>query len=227
MSAKPPRYLPAGDAALVVEFGEQIDPAINRRVHVLAYVLAQDPAPGLGEAVPTYRSLLVHYDPLRLGYDDVVRLVKDGLQRMGQVSLPPPRVVEIPTVYGGEFGPDIAFVAECNGLSVEEVIGIHSGADYPVYMIGFTPGFPYLGGVAEAIAAPRLKTPRTRVPAGSVGIAGQQTGIYPIESPGGWQIIGRTPLTLFDPHREPPALVAAGDVVRFVPISEEEFGDGA
>jgi len=218
-----PRYLPAGDAALVVEFGDRIDEAINRRVHLLAHVLAQDPVPGLGEAVPTYRSLLVHYDPLQLGYGDVARLVKDRLQEMEDVRLPQPRLVEVPTLYGGEFGPDIAFVARHNGISVEEVIRIHSGVDYPVYMLGFTPGFPYLGGVAAAIAAPRLQTPRPRVPAGSVGIAGQQTGIYPIESPGGWRIIGRTPLALFDPYRDPPALLAAGDRVRFLPISEAEY----
>jgi KipI family sensor histidine kinase inhibitor len=212
---------------LVVEFGDRIDEAINRRVHLLAHVLAQDPVPGLGEAVPTYRSLLVHYDPLQLGYGDVARLVKDRLQEMEDVRLPQPRLVEVPTLYGGEFGLDIAFVARHNGISVEEVIRIHSGVDYPVYMLGFTPGFPYLGGVAAAIAAPRLQTPRPRVPAGSVGIAGQQTGIYPIESPGGWRIIGRTPLVLFDPHRDRPALLAAGDRVRFLPISEAEYEGGS
>jgi inhibitor of KinA len=221
-----PRYLAAGDAALVVEFGDRIDKAINRRVHVLARALAQDPISGLGEAVPTYRSLLVHYDPLQLEYDDVVRQVQERLQRTKDVPPPPSRVVEVPTVYGGEFGPDITFVAHHNGLSIEEVIRIHSGVDYAVYMLGFTPGFPYLGGMAAAIAAPRLETPRPRVPAGSVGIAGQQTGIYPIESPGGWRIIGRTPLSLFDPHRDPPALLAAGDRVRFVPIPEAEFQNG-
>ena len=170
--------------------------------------------------MPTYRSLLVHYDPLRLGYDDVVHLVGEQLQRVGEVPLPESRVVEVPTLYGGESGPDIAFVAEHNGLSVEEVIRIHSSVDYTVYMLGFTPGFPYLGGMSAAIATPRLETPRPRVPAGSVGLAGQQTGVYPIESPGGWRIIGRTPLVLFDPQRDPPALLAAGDRVRFVPVSE-------
>jgi inhibitor of KinA len=221
--AKWPRYLPAGDAALVVEFGDRIDEAINHQVHLLAHVLAQEPIPGLGEAVPTYRSLLVHYDPLQLGYRDVTRLVRDRLRRTEDVRLPQPRLVEVPTLYGGEYGPDIDFVARHNGISVAEVIRIHSSVDYPVYMLGFTPGFPYLGGVAAAIAAPRLETPRPRVPAGSVGIAGQQTGIYPIDSPGGWRIIGRTPLALFDPYRDPPTLVAAGDRLRFLPISEAEY----
>lgn len=222
-----PRYLPAGDAALVVEFGDRIDEAINRRVHVLAHLLAQDPTPGLGEAVPTYRSVLVHYDPLQLGGDDIARLVEERLQRVEEAPLPQPRTVEIPTVYGGEFGPDLEFVAEHNGLDVEEVIRFHSSVDYLVYMLGFTPGFPYMGGMPIAIATPRLETPRPHVPAGSVGLAGQQTGIYPIESPGGWQIIGRTPLVLFDPHRDPPALLAAGDRVRFVPISKAEFENDA
>lgn len=222
-----PRYLPAGDAAVVVEFGDQIDEVVNRRVHVLARALAQAPIPGLGNAVPTYRSLLVHYDPLQLGYDDVVRLMRDRLLKTEDVLLPQPRVVEVPTLYGGEFGPDIEFVARHNGISVEDVIRIHSGVGYPVYMLGFTPGFPYLGGVAAAIATTRLETPRPRVPAGSVGIAGRQTGVYPIESPGGWRIIGRTPLALFDPYRHPPALLAAGDRVRFVPISAAEFENGS
>ena len=130
------------------------------------------------------------------------------------------RTVEIPTLYGGENGPDLSFVAEHNGLTVEEVVRIHSSRDYPVYMMGFTPGFPYLGGMDGRIAAPRLNSPRTNVPAGSVGIAGEQTGIYPMESPGGWQIIGRTETTLFDPNHEKPFLLAPGDQVRFVPVNE-------
>jgi len=218
-----PRYLPVGDAALLVEFGDQIDEAVNRRVHALAQVLAQDTVPGLGEAVPTYRSLLVHYNPLRWDYQGVVSLVREQVQRAKVIPLAEPRLVAIPTVYGGEFGPDLEYVAEHSGLSVQEVVCIHCGAVYRVFMMGFTPGFPYLGSVDKAIATPRLATPRTRVPAGSVGIAGLQTGIYPIESPGGWQIIGRTPLTLFDPHQDPPTLLSAGDQVRFVPISEAEF----
>jgi KipI family sensor histidine kinase inhibitor len=224
MSAEePPRFLPVGDAALLVEFGHRIDEIINRRVRSLAQALAQEPLPGLGEAVPTYRSLLIHYDPLHLDYATVERWVRARVERAETLSLPEPRRIDIPTAYGGPYGPDLAFVAQHGGLSAQEVIRIHSGTTYPVFMIGFTPGFPYLGGVDAAIAAPRLETPRTRVAAGSVGIAGQQTGVYPIESPGGWRIIGRTPLKLFDPHADLPALLAAGDRVRFVPISEEEF----
>ncbi len=218
-----PRFLPVGDSALVVEFGDEISEEVNRKVHALAYALEKNPLPGLSEPVPTYRSLLIHYDPLRLSCEEVKAFVSDVLQKGEEVLEHESRVVEIPVVYGREFGPDIEFVAEHNGLSVEEVVRIHSTATYLVYMLGFSPGFAYLGGMSEAIATPRLETPRTLVPAGSVGIAGQQTGIYPIATPGGWHLIGRTPLKLFDPERDPPTLLKAGDSVRFVPISEEEY----
>lgn len=221
-----PRFLLAGDSALVVEFGDEISEEVNHKVHALAYVLEKNPLPGLGEAVPTYRSLLIHYDPLRLPCDDVKALVADLLQKCEEISLPEPRVIEVPVVYGGEFGPDIQFVAEHNGLSVEEVIRLHSGVTYTVYMLGFSPGFTYLGGLPEVLATPRLPTPRKLVPAGSVGIAGAQTGIYPIATPGGWRLIGRTPLRLFDPTQEPPVPLRPGDRLRFVPISEKEFRTG-
>jgi len=217
-----PRFLVAGDSALVVEFGDEISPEVNRKVHALAYALGKGAPPGLGELVPTYRSLLIHYDPLRLSYDEVRAFVSEALQECEELPTPEPRLIEVPVVYGGEFGPDIEFVAEHNGLTVEEVISLHCGATYTVYMLGFSPGFAYLGEMPEAIATPRLETPRTLVPAGSVGIAGAQTGIYPIATPGGWRLIGRTPLKLFDPEGNPPTLLQAGDVVRFVPISEGE-----
>jgi KipI family sensor histidine kinase inhibitor len=218
-----PRLLVAGDSALVVEFGDEISEEVNRKVHALSYALEKNPLPGLGEAVPAYRSLLVHYDPLCLSWDEVKASVTDILQKCEEITLPEPRVIEVPVVYGGEFGPDIEFVAEHNGLSVEEVVRIHSAATYLVYMLGFSPGFAYLGGMPEAIATPRLETPRTLVPAGSVGVAGEQTGIYPIATPGGWRLIGRTPLKLFDPQRDPPTLLRPGDTVRFVPVSEGEY----
>jgi inhibitor of KinA len=219
-----PRLLLAGDSALVVEFGDEISQEVNRKVHALADALGKNALSGLGELVPTYRSLLLHYDPRRLSCDEVVAFVSEVLQECEEQPSPKARVVEIPVVYGGEFGPDIEFVAEHNGLSIEEVIRLHAGAAYTVYMLGFTPGFAYLGGMPEAIATPRLETPRTLVPAGSVGIAGAQTGIYPIATPGGWRLIGRTPLELFDPEGDPPTLLQAGDEVRFVPLSEEERG---
>jgi len=218
-----PQLLPVGDAALLIEFGDEISLDINRRVHALASLLAADPPVGLGEAVPTYRSLLLHYDPLRLNYDEVEALALDALSRVKESPPLESRVIEIPTCYGGEFGPDLDFVAQHHRLRPEEVIQWHSSTLYPVYMLGFSPGFAYLGGLPAAIATPRLPTPRTSVPAGSVGIAGEQTGIYPVSTPGGWQLVGRTPLRLFDPHRDPPTLLRPGDQIRFMPTNPDRF----
>jgi KipI family sensor histidine kinase inhibitor len=211
---------------LVVEFGNTIDLEINRRVHALARALAEDFLFGLGEAVPSYRSLLVHYDPLQLSYADVESFVSEVLLRCEDEEPPEPRLVEIPTVYGGEHGPDIDFVAEHSGLTASDVIRLHSEAAYTVYMLGFTPGFPYLGSLPEILSTPRLETPRQRVPAGSVGIAGAQTGVYPLATPGGWRLVGWTPVVLFDPARTPPALLQPGDQVRFVPVTAEEASSG-
>jgi KipI family sensor histidine kinase inhibitor len=221
----PPRYLPAGEQGLVVEYGDAIDPAINRRVRDLFIHLHAAAIPGIRDLVPTYRSLLVAYDPLRLAPSALREALERAEAELASASVPAPapRVIEIPTCYGGEFGPDLPFVASHNGLTEDEVVRIHSGTDYLVYMMGFSPGFPYLGGMSGRIATPRLQTPRTAIPAGSVGIAQSQTGIYPVESPGGWQLIGRTPAVLFDASRRPPALVEAGDSLRFVPVGRGEY----
>ena len=228
------RFLLAGDAALVVEFGETIEPAINRRVRELLLAIERERFDGVRDLVPTYRSLLVSYDPLRVAHAALQAQVAYLVDHLGTTSVPAPRVVEIPTSYGGAFGPDLGFVASHNHITEDEVVAIHAGTEYLVYMMGFSPGFTYLGGMSERIATPRLKTPRTAIPAGSVGIAQRQTGIYPVESPGGWQLIGRTPVSLFDPMRHPPVLVEAGDYLRFVPVSlndyaaiEEEMREGA
>ena len=213
-----PRILPVGDAALVVEFGDAIRPDIHRQVLALDHALAADPFPGLRETVPTYRSLLVYYDPRQLSWDEARRGVADALARSTDIPMPEPREVEIPVVYGGEFGPDIGFVAAHTGLSEEEVVRLHTGVTYTVYMLGFAPGFVYLGGLPEALATPRLPTPRPSVPAGSVGIAGLQTGIYGLSTPGGWRLIGRTPLMMLNLNRQPPTLLQPGDRVRFVRI---------
>ena len=235
-----PTFSPSGDSALLVTFGETIDLATNRRAHALARRLAEAPLAGLpsrtgvppvfaartvGESVPGYTTLLVHYDPLALGYEQVLDWVQARLGEAGAAgaasaatlaSLLETRRIEVPVIYGGEHGPDLDFVARHSRLSPEDVVRRHTARDYPVYLIGFTPGFPYLGGLDESIAAPRLPSPRPRVPAGSVGIADHQTGIYSVDSPGGWRLIGWTPLRLFDPAREPPSLLTAGNVVRFV-----------
>jgi KipI family sensor histidine kinase inhibitor len=218
-----PRLLAGGDRAIFVEFGDAIHPELNRRVRHLMLAIAREKIPGVIETVPTYRSLLVYFEPLEIS----ARKLKDTLRRLahsaGEMELAKPRLIEIPTAYGGEYGPDLEFVAAHNNLTPEEVIELHTSANYLIYMIGFMPGFPYLGGMSLKIAAPRLETPRTKIPAGSVGIAGTQTGIYPMESPGGWRLIGRTPLKLFDPSREPPALFQAGDYLTFTSITPEEF----
>jgi inhibitor of KinA len=218
-----PRYLVAGDSALVVEFGDAIDPAINRRVRELLLSIDRAGIDGICDLVPSYRSLLVLYDPLRTTFEDLRGRLGDLQVHAADRPVPPPRVVEIPTAYGGVSGPDLPFVARHNGLTEHEVVAIHAATDYLVYMMGFSPGFTYLGGMSERIAAPRLETPRTAIPAGSVGIAQQQTGIYPVESPGGWRLIGRTPVSLFDPSRTPPVIVDAGDYIRFVPVAPDEY----
>jgi inhibitor of KinA len=219
-----PRFQPAGDSAVLVTFSETIDPAVNRRVHAAARRIDAAALAGVGEAVPAYASLLVHFDPLLLSYAEMVQFITSNITEASEHTSSARRV-EVPVYYGGANGPDLVFVADSNRITVEAVIAIHSGRDYPVYMMGFMPGFPYLGGMDPAIASPRLSTPRSRIPAGSVGIAGEQTGIYPLESPGGWRIIGRTPLRLFDLERDPPFLLAPGDLVRFVPArAGEETG---
>lgn len=181
--------------------------------------MENEPLPGGAELVPGYASLLVYYDCLQVDYAQVETWVIQRLAALEFLGEKPARRVEIPVQYGGDHGPDLQAVAQAHGLTPEDVIRIHSQRDYLVYMMGFTPGFPYLGEMDPQLATPRLSTPRSRVPAGSVGIAGEQTGIYPVDSPGGWRIIGWTAQRLFDPDRQPPFLLAPGDVVRFVPAA--------
>jgi KipI family sensor histidine kinase inhibitor len=218
-----PRVLAFGDAALLVEFADEISTAANDRVRALDAAIASANIPGIVEAIPAYRSLLVEYDPLELSFADLQSRVGDLIQRAGVAPPLESPVKRVPTVYGGEFGPDLADVAAMRNLTEQEVIAIHSGAIYRVYMLGFSPGFAYMGQIPESIATPRLATPRTRVPAGSVAIAGRQTGIYPQSTPGGWRILGRTNLTLFDARREPPCFFQPGDRVQFVPVRADEI----
>jgi len=217
------RFRIAGDRGLLVEYGDAIDPAINRKVRAMAIALGQQTPQGVVEIIPTYRSLLILYDPFLTNPPQLEEALLRLEERLSEIEIPPPKTVEIPVCYGGEFGPDLEFVAQSHGLSPEEVIRLHSEPVYQVYMIGFTPGFPFLGGLPKILHTPRRETPRTRVPAGSVGIANDQTGIYPIESPGGWQLIGRTPLKIFDPKRSNPFLLKAGDLLKFKPISPDEY----
>ena len=213
-------FKPLGDSALLISFGEVIDEEINEKIHSLARAIERANFEWLVEVVPAYSSLAVIYDPTMAGFEEV-KLAVERLEISSERF--EGKLVEIPVVYGGKYGPDLEFVAQYNGLSVDDVIEIHSKQTYRVYFLGFLPGFAYLGGMDERIATPRLERPRLKVPAGSVGIAGKQTGIYPLESPGGWRLIGRTPLRLFNPEKEPPTLLKPGDRVKFVPIGEEEF----
>lgn len=219
-----PRILAAGDSAIVIELGSEIDPAINSQVFVLAKLIQAAEMPAVVELVPTYRSLLVSYDPLVSKHDDLVDQLAVIIDRLEAAveSASGVRIIELPVVYGGEDGPDLDSVADNAGLTMQQVIDIHAGVDYRVYMIGFAPGFPYLGGLDERIATPRLKTPRISVPAGSVGIAESQTGVYPNASPGGWQLIGRTAAKLFDVANDAPSLITPGSKVRFVPVKSHE-----
>lgn len=223
MRYKEPRLLAGGDKSIFVEFGDGIDPELSQRVRHLRVAIEKKKIPGVTETVPAYRSLLVYFEPLEINPRKLREILSSLAESPESEALPESRLIEVPTVYGGEYGPDLAFVAAHNGLSESEVIQIHTGTPYLVYMIGFVPGFPYLGGMSPRIAAPRLETPRAKIPVGAVGIAGSQTGIYPAESPGGWRLIGRTPLKLFDPGREPAALFRAGDYLSFTSITPEEF----
>ena len=219
-----PTISPVGDCAISIDFGQVIDPKINRQIRQIIEQIKLLQLDGIIELVPTYCALLVQYDAMVYSYSDICRILEPTLQESVTDSANElVTIVEIPTVYGGEFGPDLGFVASHNHLSEAEVVSIHSGTDYLVYMLGFIPGFTYLGGMDPRIATPRLSSPRTLIPAGSVGIAGEQTGTYPSDSPGGWQIIGRTPVTMYDMSKEQAALLQAGDYVRYVSIDENEF----
>jgi KipI family sensor histidine kinase inhibitor len=218
-----PRFLACGDRALLAQYGTGIDLAVNRKVHAAAAALRQRSLTGIEAVIPAYRNLAVVYDPTVISFKiltEALTALESGLEGAERAE---PRTVDIPVCYGGRLGPDLAFVAQHQHLTEEEVVRIHSQTLYPIYAVGFAPGFCYLGGLDPRLRTPRLPTPRTLVPAGSVGIAEAQTGVYPSDSPGGWRLIGRTPLSLFNPSRPDPFLYQAGDRIRFVPISEADF----
>ena len=208
------RVVDASDRSLLLVFDDRISLAAHWDVLRLTPLLGS--VRGVTNVHPAYASILIDFDPRKIRHRDIERAAAELFAQAASAPLPEPRTVEIPVAYGGADGPDLDAVAALTGHTPDEVVAIHSGAEYLVYFLGFSPGFPYLGGMPESIAAPRLETPRRRVPAGSVAIGGQQTGVYPIASPGGWRIIGRTPLRLFDPDADPPVLLRMGDHVRFV-----------
>jgi len=212
-----------GDRALLLEFGDEISLEINEKVRRMTLAIQAGAIEGIVEKVPTYRSLLIIYNPFIINIEDLKKRLDWMEEALGQSPFPEPKLTRIPVVYGGSYSPDLDYVAKFCQITPEEVVRLHCSKPYHIYMIGFMPGFPYMGELPEALVTPRLKTPRLSVPAGSVAIAQKQTGIYPMESPGGWQIIGRTPVQLFDPEKEPAALLQMGDLVQFYPISEKEF----
>jgi inhibitor of KinA len=216
-------YQAASDRSLMIRFGDAISIEIHQRVRALLALLAAEPVEGVRNLQPGYTTLLITFEPLQLDHRELEAMVRPYVERMHEVQLPPARRVEIPVCYGGDFGPDLLDVAKLHGITTEEVIRLHSSASYLVYFIGFVPGFAYLGGLPEAIATPRLPEPRWSIHPGSVGIAGKQTGVYPVRTPAGWRLIGRTPLALFSPERETMNLLSIGDEVRFVPISHDQF----
>ena len=208
---------PLGDSSILIQLGDAIDLALNARVHALSAFLQTSPA--VIETVPAYCTVLVHYDPLTTTYNQIKNIIEEKISLLDDSTHRPSRRLEIPVLYGSASGLDFESVAATLALSPSELIRLHSERKYTVYMMGFTPGFPYLGILNEKLTLPRMSTPRTRVPAGSVAIAGSQTGIYPVDSPGGWHIIGHTPLKLFDPTSETPFLFAPGDTVKFIPTN--------
>jgi inhibitor of KinA len=216
-------FFPAGDRAVCIEVGDEISVEVNTRVRALEYLIQQKGVAGVVESVPTFCSLLVYYDPLVTGYETLVSTIETLSLQPGGVALPPARHVELPCCYDPELGLDLEAAAQRLALPADEVIRLHAGATYHLYFIGFTPGLPYMTGMPERIQLPRLATPRTKVPPGSVGIGGIQCCIYSVESPGGYWILGRTPLRLYDPEGPEPILLRAGDRVHFRPIDRGEF----
>jgi inhibitor of KinA len=218
-----PRFQLASDHSLLVTFGAGISRQHHRDVLRLFLLLQQEAMQGIRNLHPAYSSLLISFDPLIIPPREFEAVIRSLVDRIDSVATPEPRRMQIPVCYGPDFAPDLADVATHTKLSPDEVVRLHSSVEYLVYFIGFSPGFPYLGEMPAELATPRLPTPRIAVPAGSVAIGGHQTGIYPLASPGGWRIIGRTPLRLFRPEDTSPTLLRMGDVVIFRPISRQEF----
>lgn len=218
-------FLVCGDSGLTVQFGNEISSEINQRASGFAKRLKSRRIPGILEIIPAYCSVMVGYDPGIISFERLVNKLKPLCAGLGKEDAAQKKIWKIPVCYGGEYGQDLPDVAEYLKLPQEEVIRRHSSTDYRIYMLGFLPGFAYLGGMEKTLSVPRLDNPRAKIPAGSVGIGGEQTGVYPLESPGGWRLIGTTPLLLYDISREEPVLYKAGDFMRFVPVTGQTFKD--
>ena len=220
---KYPLFRNLGDSALLVVAGNSVSPPINSQVRGLITEIREKDWPGILEMVPSYSSLVIHFNPLVLSVSAIESLICDVWDLAAAVEERSGKIISIPTLYGGNFGPDIEEVSELTGFSTEEVIEKHSGVNYLVYALGFSPGFPYLGGLDESLKCARLSSPRLNVPSGSVAIADLQTGIYPVASPGGWRIIGRTPIKIFDHLRNSPSIIDPGDFIKFEPLDDEKM----
>ena len=208
---------------MLIEFGNEISPEVNRKIAAVVELMREQHIEGVVDVIPAFCSLLVNYDPRVIRYEKMRKRMESLLRVDIKVGEGKRKIFESPVLYGGEYGPDLESIAEHAGLSEGEVIKIHSSQDYLIYMLGFLPGFCYLGGLDERIHTPRLANPRLKIRAGSVGIGGSQTGIYPLDSPGGWQLMGMTPVKTYDPEREVPILVEAGNYIRFMPVDEAEY----
>ena len=224
LSFERPRISPMGDSAVVIGVGDEIGVKTHDRVRTLIHQLETHPPDAMIEYIPAFTNVTVIYDPLHATHGEFTTRVEELIGSAAEVlETVEARSIVVPVCYGGEFGPDLDSVSSAKDMNPDEVVAVHTEPEYLVYMIGFAPGFPYMGGMSERIATGRRDSPRQRIPAGTVGIAGRQTGIYSIESPGGWQLIGRTPLRLFRPEDEEPTLLRAGDRVRFESIDSDEY----
>ncbi len=217
------QFQPLGDLGIQILFSQVISPEVNQMIRAFMLALDQEKIKGIVEMVPTYTAISIYYNPTKFRYYELVQRLEGVYKKLNNVELPPARLVKIPVLYGGEGGPDLTYVAEYHQMTVDEVIKLHTSRSYLVYMIGFTPGFPYLGGLPDELATPRLTNPRKKISGGSVGIGGKQTGIYSIDAPGGWQIIGHTPVKLYDPKRDELVLLKAGDYLKFDTVDKSEY----
>lgn len=222
-AAESARFQPASDQSLLIYFGEKITLDAHENIRKLLLLLEREPIAGIRNLHPAYCSVLVKFDPLKWRHEQLEGILKQYFGRLEDVTLPEPRQVEIPVCYGGEHGPDLIDVSKIHGMTPAQVIELHSSTTYVVYFLGFVPGFAYLGELPEALVTPRLPTPRRNVPPGSVGIAGRQTGVYPVATPGGWRLLGRTPLSMLRPEQDGFSLLSIGDRVRFTPINQQQF----